>query len=376
MKVVRASIFCIRYMPTLRAPVRGSFVITAGQRDERRRVARPAALDREQVEVDVVAGRARPPGTAPLRTDLRHRVGDRLQLRRGRAPSRRGPAAAAARARPRAARRRSSSRSTPKARHMRRSVPNWLIEQRVRGALRALEEERGPAGLDGAVDDLGDLEVRIDLGGDADELALALEQGDPVAQVRRRGHAAESSFSPCASTSPAAAAASSAAMSCARSARAAYEVRTSGSTCATRTGCGGRSRAARRSSTSPRSTASTRPRRARGGQRRRDAERAGRVPRGRACGASSIPRAARRAGPCPGASATEEDLPPEWELVDPVQADEARVGAARARRRGLDAVVVNPTTPVGEGDTRADADRAHGARRRERPLPRLRGTAA
>ena len=50
-------------------------------------------------------------------------------------------------------------------------------------ALRALEEERRAAGLDGAVDDLGHLEVRVDLGGDADELALALEERDPLAQV-------------------------------------------------------------------------------------------------------------------------------------------------------------------------------------------------
>ena len=66
---------------------------------------------------------------------------------------------------------------------MRRSVPNWLISSGCSRALRALEEQRRPAGLDGAVDDLGDLEVRVDLGGDADELALALEQRDPVAQV-------------------------------------------------------------------------------------------------------------------------------------------------------------------------------------------------
>ena len=42
--------------------------------------------------------------------------------------------------------------------------------------LRPLEQERGAAGLDRAVDDLRDLEVRVDLGGDANELALALEQ--------------------------------------------------------------------------------------------------------------------------------------------------------------------------------------------------------
>jgi hypothetical protein len=49
--------------------------------------------------------------------------------------------------------------------------------------LRPLEEQRRAAGLDDAVDDLGDLEVGIGLGGDAGELALALEQRDPLAEV-------------------------------------------------------------------------------------------------------------------------------------------------------------------------------------------------
>jgi hypothetical protein len=56
----------------------------------------------------------------------------------------------------------------------------------VVGALRALEEKRGAAGLDDAVDDLGDLEVRIDLGGDARELALPLEERDPVPEIFRQ----------------------------------------------------------------------------------------------------------------------------------------------------------------------------------------------
>src|SRR2546423_499564 len=56
-------------------------------------------------------------------------------------------------------------------------------------ALRPLEEERRPARLDRAVDDLGDLEVRVDLGTDPDELLLALEQRDPGAQIAGRGHA-------------------------------------------------------------------------------------------------------------------------------------------------------------------------------------------
>jgi hypothetical protein len=62
-----------------------------------------------------------------------------------------------------------------------------LVDQeRVPGARGLLEQERRPAGLDGAVDDLRDLEVGIDLRGDAEELALALEQRDPVAEILRR----------------------------------------------------------------------------------------------------------------------------------------------------------------------------------------------
>ena len=58
-------------------------------------------------------------------------------------------------------------------------------------------------------------------------------------------------------------------------------------------------------------------------------------------------------GPVPGRPATEEDGPPEWELAVPykrtkVEAERLVLAAAAA---GLDALCVNPTTPVGEGDT-------------------------
>ena len=66
-------------------------------------------------------------------------------------------------------------------------------QQRMLRALRILEEERRAAGLHGAVDDLRDLEVGIDLGRHANELTLALEQGDPVAEILRR-HGADSSL--------------------------------------------------------------------------------------------------------------------------------------------------------------------------------------
>jgi dihydroflavonol-4-reductase len=58
-------------------------------------------------------------------------------------------------------------------------------------------------------------------------------------------------------------------------------------------------------------------------------------------------------GPVPGRPATEEDSPPEWELVVPYK--RTKVEAERlvlsAAHEGLDALCVNPTTPVGEGDT-------------------------
>ncbi len=57
-------------------------------------------------------------------------------------------------------------------------------------------------------------------------------------------------------------------------------------------------------------------------------------------------------GPVPGRPATEEDAPPDWELTVPYKrtklAAERLVLAAAAD--GMDALCVNPTTPVGDGD--------------------------
>ena len=50
-------------------------------------------------------------------------------------------------------------------------------------ALRVLEEQRGAAVAHDAVDDLGHLEARVDLGRDTGQLALALEEGDPLAEI-------------------------------------------------------------------------------------------------------------------------------------------------------------------------------------------------
>jgi len=58
-------------------------------------------------------------------------------------------------------------------------------------------------------------------------------------------------------------------------------------------------------------------------------------------------------GPVPGRAATEKDSPPEWELAVPYK--RTKLAAERlvleAAAEGYDALCVNPTTPVGEGDT-------------------------
>ena len=57
-------------------------------------------------------------------------------------------------------------------------------------------------------------------------------------------------------------------------------------------------------------------------------------------------------GPVEGREATEEDSPPDWELAVPYKRTklEAERIVLAAASEGLDAVVVNPTTPVGDGD--------------------------
>ena len=59
-------------------------------------------------------------------------------------------------------------------------------------------------------------------------------------------------------------------------------------------------------------------------------------------------------GPVPGRPATEEDAPPHWELTVPYKASKLRAEqlVLSAARTALDAVVVNPTTPIGSGDRR------------------------
>ena len=73
---------------------------------------------------------------------------------------------------------------------MRRSVPNWLIRSGWRAPFGFSNRSAGPPALTVAVDDLRDLEVGIDLGGDANELAFALEEPNPLAQIGGRSHRA------------------------------------------------------------------------------------------------------------------------------------------------------------------------------------------
>jgi dihydroflavonol-4-reductase len=76
-----------------------------------------------------------------------------------------------------------------------------------------------------------------------------------------------------------------------------------------------------------------------------------------ACRAAGVRRlvhtsTAGTCGPVPGRPATEEDGPPAWELSVPYKRTklEAERLVLAAAADGLDAVVVNPTTPVGDGD--------------------------
>ena len=160
------------------------------QRDERSRVAGPAALDRQQVEVDLVAGQDDLLAGA-ARDGLRQRVGDRLQLLQ------------AAHLVDEALRRLHLEHVLEPRRDVvepldaeREAHPplgaELVDQQRQPRALRALEQQRGAARLHGPVDDLGDLEVGVDLGRDANELTLVLEQANPLAQVGRGGHQRES----------------------------------------------------------------------------------------------------------------------------------------------------------------------------------------
>ena len=151
-----------------------------GERDERRRVSRPAGLDREPAEIDLVTGEHDLLHRAAADA-LRLRIGDRLELAQAAnllgEPLRRLHLEHVAEPPPRLVQALDPERETHP------PLGPELVDQQRMAGLRVLEEQRGPAGLDDAIRDLGDLEVRVDLGRDADELALALEKRDPVAEI-------------------------------------------------------------------------------------------------------------------------------------------------------------------------------------------------
>ena len=181
MNVERRSIFCIRYMPTLRTPVAWSLVITAGS------VMNGAGSSGQQ---RWIGSRSRSTSSpvrttswqAPFETVLRHRVGDRLELaeRAHLVDEPLGRLQLEDLVEPGA----EVVEAVHAERHAHPPLGAELVdEERVSRALRVLEEHRRAAALHEAVDDLGRLEVGIDLGGDAHELALALEERDPLPQV-------------------------------------------------------------------------------------------------------------------------------------------------------------------------------------------------
>jgi hypothetical protein len=155
------------------------------QGDERRGVEGPARLDREHAEVDLLAAQ-HDLLTGPLPHRAREGVGNRLEL-------------------PEAAQLVDQACGRLHLEHVgelradlveplhpegeaHAALGSELVDEEcVPAAGGALEQKRRPARLHHSRDDLRHLEVRIHLRGNADELALPLEQGDPRPQVGRRG---------------------------------------------------------------------------------------------------------------------------------------------------------------------------------------------
>ena len=105
--------------------------------------------------------------------------------------------AASGRGRTRGARPTPAHEASSSARSIRRREREDVDRDGMRRALDVLEEQRGPAGLDRAVGDLGDLEPRRDALADAHEIALVLESAQEGRQVAIR-HAATLSLRPAA----------------------------------------------------------------------------------------------------------------------------------------------------------------------------------
>ena len=145
MKVERRSAFCIRYMPTLRTPVARSFVITAGSvmngagsSGQQRMIGSVSRSTWSPVSTTSWQGAFETVFGIESAIDLSVPSLRTLSTRPcGGGSSSTSPSFVAT----------SSRRSTPKAMHMRRSVPNWLIRSGSFEPLTFSKRSAGPPAL-------------------------------------------------------------------------------------------------------------------------------------------------------------------------------------------------------------------------------------
>ena len=176
--------FCSRYMPTLRPPVTGSRVITDGSV----MYGPPSSGQHCMIGSRSRSGSAITTSwQAPEPTIFgfeSFRVRRPVAAASSTADS---PFGGCSSSNTPATRSRTSSSDADAERQAHAALGAELVDQhRHRRALDVAEQQRRPARLHGAVGDLGDLEVRVDLGRDLGQLALAPQQLDPLAQVVHR----------------------------------------------------------------------------------------------------------------------------------------------------------------------------------------------
>ena len=145
MAVERGPSFCIRYMPTLRVPVRGSFVMTAGS------VMKGAASSGQHVWIGSRSSDASSPSRTSSWLGARRTVFGResaidLSFCRPRTLSTR-PAGGCISSTSPSFDATLSSDGASNARHMRRSVPNWLISSGCSEPLTFSNSSAGPPAL-------------------------------------------------------------------------------------------------------------------------------------------------------------------------------------------------------------------------------------
>src|SRR3954451_17561677 len=145
MYVVCRSTFCSRYMPTLRVPSRGSCVITAGS------VMNGAGSPGQQRWIGSRSRSTSSPVStisceAPLRTVFGRESAIDFSFCRPRTFATSPSGGCISRTSP-SLRPTSSSDEAPKPRHIRRSVPNWLISSGCRAPLTFSKRRAGPPAL-------------------------------------------------------------------------------------------------------------------------------------------------------------------------------------------------------------------------------------